>query len=344
MSIPILRVAVVGATGRIGSSIVPALVASRDAYFEVTALIRPESMQKASTTHLKQKGIKIVEADLQGPQEALVSALDGIDVVICVLPPDSTSDQIPLVDAALKAGVKRFVPNMWATLSPPRGVMRIRNWMKLWQEALLIDEKKEDVFEHIKKVYLPYTIIDIGFWHEVMIPRIDSGRLDHVALYSKYFFVDDGSAACATTHIDDVGPYVACIISDPGTINRMVFAYGEVVTQHDIVQFIEDRSGEKVPLTKVTSEQISKAIESGNLELWPQVILEYGYNAWSRGDNDPKKTDFLGYLDAKDLYPNFQVRNIRDNIGQALQDGGVNPGFGNEEKCSQIFAELEKWK
>lgn len=193
--------------------------------------------------------------------------------------------------------------------------------------VLLTIDKKEDVIGHIKKIYLPYTIIDIGFWHEVMIPRIGSGRLDHVALYSKYFFVDDGLAACATTHIDDVGPYVARIISNPRTLNRMVFAYGEVTTQNDVVRFVEDVSDEKVPLSKATSKQVAKAVKSRELELWPQVILEYGYSTWSRGDNDPQKTHLLGYLDAKDLYPKFQPRNIRDNIRQVIHNSGINPGL-----------------
>ncbi|KAJ3542976.1 hypothetical protein NM208_g3809 [Fusarium decemcellulare] len=326
-----IKVAIAGATGRNGPSIVSALLNSTEPKFEVTTLMRPDSLQKASTVQLAKSGVKIASALLQNPQQELVSILTGIDVVICILPPDSTADQIPLANAALKAGVKRFVPNMWATSSPPRGVMTIRDW-------------KEDVLEHVKRIYLPYTIIDIGFWHEIMIPRIPSGKLDHVAAYSDYFLVDNGLAPCATSHIDDVGRFVARIISDPRTINRMVFAYGEVATQDSIVQLVESLSGEKVPLTKVTSVQVEKTVRSRELDLWPQVILEYAYSAWARGDNDPQKADYLGYLDAKELYPDIQVKNIEDTIQQALTDGGVNPGFGNEEKCASIASALAKWK
>ncbi|KAF4987899.1 hypothetical protein FDECE_15256, partial [Fusarium decemcellulare] len=106
-----------------------------------------------------------------------------------------------------------------------------------------------------------------------MIPHIPSGKLDHVAAYSDYFLVDDGLAPCATSRIDDVGRFVARIISDPRTINRMVFAYGEVTTQNSIVQVVESLSGEKVPLTKVTSVQVEKTVRSQELDLWPQVIL-----------------------------------------------------------------------
>lgn len=69
--------------------------------------------------------------------------------------------------------------------------------------------QKEEVVNHLKKIRIPYIIIHIGYWHEVMIPRVKSGGLDHRALYSHVFFVDEGSAPCATTFLPDVGRYVA---------------------------------------------------------------------------------------------------------------------------------------
>ncbi|WAO97327.1 NmrA domain-containing protein [Fusarium falciforme] len=67
---------------------------------------------------------------------------------------------------------------MWSMVAPPKNVMKIR-------------DAKEDIINHLKKIGLPFSIIDIGFWYEIMIPRVDSGRSDHIALYSKYFFVDE---------------------------------------------------------------------------------------------------------------------------------------------------------
>lgn len=69
----------------------------------------------------------IVAVDLDGPRDDLVSALQGIDWVMCILPPHCTMQQISLADAALTAKVKRFVPNMWSTPCPPKGVMKIRD-------------------------------------------------------------------------------------------------------------------------------------------------------------------------------------------------------------------------
>lgn len=204
--------------------------------------------------------------------------------------------------------------------------------------------QKEDVINHLKKIYLPYTVIDIGFWHEVMIPRIGSEKLNHVALYSTSFFVDQGLAPCATTHIDDVGRFVARIIGYSRTINSLVFAYGEITNQRDVVQLVERLSGEKADIMAVTSEQVQKAVESHELELWPQVILEYAYNAWARGDNCPEKAKFLGYLDAKDLWPDLKAQTLEATIKEALAYPQPNPGFGNDEKCASIAEALGNWE
>lgn len=190
---------------------------------------------------------------------------------------------------------------------------------------------------------MPYTVIDIGHWHEIMIPRIPSGRLDHRALYSTFFFVDEGSAPCATTYLPDVGKYVARIIADPRTLNRIVFAYGEVTTQRAAVDMVERFSGEKCPYRAVTSEQVSAAVRSGELDLWPQVILEYVYSSWARGDNDPRWAAFLGYMDAKALYPDLEARTLEQSVSDALANPGPNPGFGGEQMCGQISQVLDKW-
>ena len=195
---------------------------------------------------------------------------------------------------------------------------------------------------YLKKIRMPYTIIDTGFWHEIMIPRIDSGRLDHRALYSTFFFVDEGSAPCATTYLADVGRYVARIIADAKTLNRMVFAYGEVTTQRAVVDMVERLSGEECPFKAVRSEQVAAAIRSGELDLWPQVILEYVYSTWARGDNDPQWAEFMGYLDAKSLYPDLEVHTMERSISDALAHPGTNPGFGKEQMCAQISQALEK--
>lgn len=88
--------------------------------------MRPSSVEKPATITLKERGIKIVPIDLGGNHDELVAALEGIDTVISAIHFQSLDDEIPLSNAAKRAGVKRYVPCFFATIAP-RGVMGIRD-------------------------------------------------------------------------------------------------------------------------------------------------------------------------------------------------------------------------
>ena len=83
---------------------------------------RESSIDSAANKSLRDRGVKVVATDLTGPQEALVSILTGIDVVVSCIVFSSIHDQVPLAEAAKKAGVKRFVPCNFGTPAP-RGAM-----------------------------------------------------------------------------------------------------------------------------------------------------------------------------------------------------------------------------
>lgn len=68
----------------------------------------------------------MVSADLKGSQDVLVDLLSGIDVVISAIFFGSLEDEIPLADAAKRAGVKRFVQSAFMVVIPPRGVVDFR--------------------------------------------------------------------------------------------------------------------------------------------------------------------------------------------------------------------------
>lgn len=106
--------------------------------------------------------------------------------------------------------------------------------------------QKEKVLNHIKKIYLPYTLIDVGWWYEISPPRVPSGRVDYGLVMPMACLVGDGSVPSALTYLQDIGRYVAKIIADPRTLNRMVFVYNELWTQQQIVDRVEELSGEKV--------------------------------------------------------------------------------------------------
>jgi uncharacterized protein YbjT (DUF2867 family) len=69
------------------------------------------SAKKSSATALEALGASIVTVDYDKP-ETLVSALDGVEVLVSAFGSGAIASQQPLVGAAAKAGVALFVPRL----------------------------------------------------------------------------------------------------------------------------------------------------------------------------------------------------------------------------------------
>ena len=151
--------------------------------------------------------------------EELATLLHGYDAILSAVAAEAQLEQLVLVDAAAKAGIKRFVPCEFTTVSPPGGVMDLRN-------------QKERVHERIWYHHIPYTIIDVGFWYQFSWPVVPSGRLNHANLLPNTTIYGDGNAPNILTDKRDIGPFVARILEDERTLNKRVFTCSEVLTQN----------------------------------------------------------------------------------------------------------------
>ncbi|KAL3481821.1 hypothetical protein BJX99DRAFT_131302 [Aspergillus californicus] len=311
------RVLLVGAAGETGGSIATGLLEHPN--YEIYCLVRPRSVQKPAIAALQEKGAHIRKCDLKSSEEELEQALEEIDVVISCVGSAEQQDQIPLANAAKKAGVKRFIPCGFITVAPPGGIM----WLR---------DEKETVYNHIKQLRLPYTIIDIGWWYQLSYPRLESGKIDYAMTAANSEIVGDGSTPLALTDLRDVGRYVARIISDDRTLNKSVFAYNEVLTQNQIFDMLEEISGEEVVRNYISDEfvqnrvlaarQSSETYPFDPVKFIPRYLAEYQLSWGIRGDNTPEYAKYLGYVSSKDLYPDFVPIPFRDYL-QALCDGNA---------------------
>lgn len=102
---------------------------------KVEALVRPASSTKPAVLKLGDRGVKIHVAEIKDDTQ-LAGILAGIDTVISTVGPAAQLEQIPLIDAAKKAGVERFVPCAWITVCPAGGVMWIRDQVCVSVECL----------------------------------------------------------------------------------------------------------------------------------------------------------------------------------------------------------------
>jgi hypothetical protein len=137
-----VRVGVIGATGTTGGMVVEGLLSSSTEFVgipdytphevfvlkrqSVISFTREASIDCHANQKLKEKGVKIVGYNLDGPQERLVEQLKGIDVPISCITWEHLHLQLPWIEAAKKANVKRFVPSEWVGPAP-RGIIDIKD-------------------------------------------------------------------------------------------------------------------------------------------------------------------------------------------------------------------------
>jgi nucleoside-diphosphate-sugar epimerase len=150
-----LLVVVAGASGETGQSSIKGLLA-KPAQFQVVALARPESAGKAIYQGMAASGVNIATPDFCDVA-SLAERLQGADVVISCLLPLQRVESKMLIDAAHHAGVGRFIPSFWSMVMPPRGIMSAR-------------DVREDQPDRCKRLYLPYTVVDVGMWYQAGLP------------------------------------------------------------------------------------------------------------------------------------------------------------------------------
>ncbi len=100
---PIKNVIIIGAGGHLGPAILSAFDA--DPHFTVSVLTR-NSSKSTFPSH-----IKVHRISDEYPEAELLQAFKGQDAVISTIQTASVKLQETIIDAAIKAGVKRFVPS-----------------------------------------------------------------------------------------------------------------------------------------------------------------------------------------------------------------------------------------
>ena len=96
----------------------------------MVALARPVSAGKREYVEFSERGVIVKSIALDGPSDALVQALDGMDVVISCLTLIQFQEEVALITAASKAGVGRYVPSFFGPCCPPRGAMLLRDMVR----------------------------------------------------------------------------------------------------------------------------------------------------------------------------------------------------------------------
>ncbi|KAH7132389.1 isoflavone reductase family protein [Dendryphion nanum] len=314
------KVLLVGATGETGGDILDGLLA--DDGFEVSCLVQPSSANKPAVQELSSRNAKIVIVDLSSPTAEIGKAIKGFDTIISTIGFTALKAELSLVEAIAIAGTSRFVPCAFSTICPPGGIMRLR-------------DDKETVFQQVWKHYIPYTIIDVGTWHQVTVPKIPSGKLDYAITFPLDEIFCDGEAKNLLMDKRDIGPFVANIVKDARTINQKVICYSDEISQNDVVRIVEEKSSEKLLLTHMSENEIiircdkARAVAredpSDLMKKIHQSGPEYSVSKYVRRDNTLANAKYFGYLNARELYPDVKPKPYAEYVDEILQGKGKRP-------------------
>ncbi|PTB68419.1 NAD(P)-binding protein [Trichoderma citrinoviride] len=263
-----VQVAVAGATGAVG---IPVVVELLKAGHFVTALTRSG---RSCSAKLPKHHPHLSTAEVDYDSVAsLTAALQGHAVVIAALPGATPiGSQDTLIDAAVAAGVIRFLPAEFGTDT------NNDNCMKLPTRSQITPVSATRL----------YALVRTGS---------AAGFLVHPKAHTATIY-DDGNLPFSTTILSTISEAVASIIDHlEETKNRHVYIHDAVIAQNKLIGFMKRIIGKDWQLTYIDSSVVSAEgqlefqkphadINTGLMPLLHISVLGKGYGG-----------DFSGHLD-----------------------------------------------
>ncbi|KAL4732169.1 hypothetical protein ACLX1H_001177 [Fusarium chlamydosporum] len=229
------NIAIIGASGSTGKIILNGFTSSPK--YNVTVVSRKES----KATYPKDVTIRTTDFS----EDDLTNALTGQDVVISTLGVEGFDQQQKIVDAAVRARVKRFLPSEFSSSIEDPAVLEL---MPLFQV-------KKNLIEYLKskeKDGLTWTGLATGLLFDW---GLSNGFLGYDIQSRKAKIWDDGNKKFTLTNEDQLARAVVSVMEHPEeTRNRYLHVYSVVTTQNEILHSLEEATGEDWAVDKTTTD------------------------------------------------------------------------------------------
>ncbi|RHZ46911.1 aromatic alcohol reductase [Aspergillus thermomutatus] len=230
------NVALVGASGSIGKIILHGLLAS--AKFNITVLSRKES-EATFPAGVTVRKTDYSEADLE-------AAFKGQDVVISALGAMGFGEQKKLVDAAVRAGVQRFLPSEFSASSQDEAVLHL----------LPLFEQKKELIEYLKTKEtegLSWTGIATAM---LLDWGMENGFLEFDIANRTATIWDGGNTSFTLTNEKQLGEAVVSVLQHPQeTSNKYLYIASVETTQNSILAALEENTRTKWTVNATTTEE-----------------------------------------------------------------------------------------
>ncbi|KAF4830726.1 hypothetical protein CGCTS75_v005818 [Colletotrichum tropicale] len=232
------NVAVVGASGSIGSHAVPALLTAN---FVVTIVTHSSEGNRFPPQ------VRVAVTDFS-PQ-SLQQILSGQDAVLCLLGHAVLDRQVDVIHAAEKAGVKRFIPSEFGVPKGPNDVPEYRAILGKKAQALdLLKEKAEKNGNFTWTSFFNGPLLDRSL---ALFPDFGFDLKQHSAT-----IYDSGNEPFTAMSIAKIGKPIAAVFEHPEeTKNRHVSIAALTTSQRKILAELEKQTNTKWETATVSTDE-----------------------------------------------------------------------------------------
>jgi nucleoside-diphosphate-sugar epimerase len=241
MSSPIKNVIVAGASGSIGPSIIASLLSNG---FSVSVLTRETSTATFSNN------VTVHRTDYSA--QSLLQAFKGQDAVVSALATTAGDQQVRLIDAAIAAGVERFIPSEFGIDTSDPAIA----------DLIPPTQGKLDTVRYLR------TKENEGLsWTSVCVGAIFDWTFQHPGLMGwnvparKATIFDGGNTPFEATNLDQIGTAIAAILMPENfdeTKNQFVYINSFTVTQSQILKGLEKVTGDCFAVEYVASAEVMR--------------------------------------------------------------------------------------
>ncbi|KAF5602573.1 isoflavone reductase [Fusarium pseudocircinatum] len=256
-------VAIIGGSGNVGAHVTKELVA---AGFSVTVLTRQPS------TVAFPPGAIVRRIDFDSP-ERLTKVFSGQDAVVSLIAPGGIGEQKKVIDAAIDAGVKRFLPSEFGVNTrTATGAISKALAAKIGVTEYLITKSKENPS-------FTWTGLSTGVFFDWVITKEIAG----ISIRNKSATIfDSGNELFQTTQLSTVAKAVSVILRHPGkTANTYLSVASFNVSQNGLVSLVGDLLGTSLALTHVKSHQVQeegeKRLATGDPSCFIKLLQAYNF-------------------------------------------------------------------
>ncbi|KAJ2515973.1 hypothetical protein GGI11_003596 [Coemansia sp. RSA 2049] len=271
------RIAVVG-TGGYGWHFLRALVGSKH-FATVRAVTRSTAGNKQEdeekrlrNQELKSMGVQVVEyADIS--VKAFEETFRDIDIVVSAVGVAGVADQIPMIDGAILAGVKWFIPSEY-------GVADYQSmWMPFSSPLAAKSLVRDHLFTVAKSKGLAHTIVYTGMALDYLDPRAIGLQLGKRTAT----LVGRGGTPATFTSIHDVVRLVVEIVKRPQEMqNRTIRFAGSTANMRDLIKVVTGSNrGEHLRIISIdeAKERFFELARSRNTKafhVYARLLIEEG--------------------------------------------------------------------